>query len=79
MADTFLTPEEVGELTGIKIGRGGKTREELQAEQLRQVGIPFYLTARGRPIIVREALTGSARASSNPKPAWQPSVLKKAA
>ena len=79
MTDTFLTAEEVAELTGIKIGRDGKTRETLQAEHLRQAGIPFYLNARGRPIIVRANLTGNARVPIDLKPAWQPRVIKHAA
>lgn len=74
MSDTFLTPEEVGELTGVLVGRRGKTREELQVEWLRTSGIPFWTNARGRPIIARAAIAGRP-AVEQPKKKWQPKVL----
>ena len=52
---TFLTPEEVCELTGVRVGRAGKSREQLQVAWLRISGIPFWTNARGRPIIARAA------------------------
>jgi hypothetical protein len=58
MSELFLTEEEVAELTGIKTGRRGKRREELQAEWMRTSGIPFWVNARGRPIIARAYFTG---------------------
>jgi hypothetical protein len=42
----FLNPQEVAELAGRKI-------KKLQIEQLRWMGIPFYVNAIGRPIVVR--------------------------
>jgi hypothetical protein len=42
----FLTSDEVGELTGIKRGRDGKTAHHLQCEHLRLKAIPFYVNAR---------------------------------
>lgn len=77
---TFLNAEEMAELTGIKTGRriNGKTvrREQLQAEWLRSAGIPFYINARGRPIVVRENMTGKSGASEQPRIAWQPRALR---
>lgn len=79
---TFLTADEVAELSGIRTGRNvhGKTvrREQLQAEWLRQAGIPFFLNARGRPIIVRSNLTSQRAPVGEPKPAWQPRVVRPA-
>jgi hypothetical protein len=75
MSDTFLTPEEVEELSGIRVGRGGKTREQLQIEWLRTTGIPFWTNARGRPIIARSAIDGRTRSEDAPRPRWQPKVL----
>lgn len=75
MSDTFLTPEEVEELSGIRVGRGGKTREQLQIEWLRTSGIPFWTNARGRPIIARTAIMGGGRSEDQPRPKWQPKVL----
>lgn len=74
MSDTFLSPEEVAELTGVLVGRRGKTREELQIDWLRTSGIPFWTNARGRPIIARAAIIGRP-AAEQPKKKWQPKVL----
>jgi hypothetical protein len=75
MSDTFLSPEEVAELTGVKVGRRGKTREELQAEWLRASGIPFWTNARGRPIIARAAIEGRTSREELPKKKWQPRLM----
>lgn len=71
----FLTDEQLARLTGISKGRNGKTREQLQAEQLRKQGIPFYLNARDRPVVVSDVLTGR-QAAVPPKAAWQPKPLQ---
>ncbi|MBV6304879.1 DUF4224 domain-containing protein [Candidimonas humi] len=70
----FLNDEELAELTGIRKGRDGKSREQLQCEHLRKVGIPFYPNARGKPVVVTEALIGRQPEPSKPK--WQPKVLQ---
>jgi hypothetical protein len=75
MSDTFLSPEEVAELSGVRVGRGGKTREELQVEWLRTSGIPFWTNARGRPIIARAVIEGRQSAAEAPRKRWQPKVL----
>jgi len=76
LSDTFLSAEEVAELTEIRMGRGGMTREELQIEWLRTSGIPFWTSARGRPIIARTAIEGrQVSAAEQPKKKWQPKVL----
>ena len=75
LPDTFLTSTEVAELTGIKIGRkiSGQSirREQLQANWLRSVGVPFYLNARGLPIILRANLVRNSFPDDLPKCAWQ--------
>lgn len=78
MSDTFLSAEEIGELSGILTGRKGKTREQLQVAWLRTSGIPFWTNARGRPIVARAAIEGrSTSAESSPRK-WSPAVLEKA-
>ena len=74
MSDTFLSPEEVAELTGVLVGKRGKTREELQVDWLRTSGIPFWTNARGRPIIARVSIEGRPVAEQ-PRKKWQPKVL----
>lgn len=82
MPETFLTPDEVADLTGIKTGKNirGRTvrREELQAEWLRSQGIPFTVNARGRPMIFRANMIGARHAPPETKPAWQPRVIRAA-
>jgi len=73
----FLTDKQLAELTGIRIGRNGKTREQLQCEHLRRVGIPFYPNARGKPMVLLDALLGQRHAEAK-KPKWQPKVLMQA-
>ncbi|MGN4074150.1 DUF4224 domain-containing protein [Burkholderia gladioli] len=76
MSETFLTAEEVEELSGIKTGRRGKTREQLQVDWLRAAGIPFWTNARGRPIIARSAIDGRRSSEELPRKKWQPKVLQ---
>ncbi|WP_225585309.1 DUF4224 domain-containing protein [Acidovorax sp. ACV01] len=73
----FLTPEEVAELTGVRIGRNGKTREQLQIAQLKAMRIPHYVNAIDRPIVVRAILEGgSDKQSKPPAPGWEPGLMK---
>lgn len=78
----FMTPAEVAELSGIRTGRrlGNRsmTREQLQADWLRSQGIPFYINARGRPMIIKAVLLGGSSAPPQAKPAWQPRVVRTA-
>lgn len=74
MPDLFLTDDQLNQLTGIYRGRNNKRREELQAEHLRKIGVPFYPNARGKPIVAREALLGNKKTKS--KPAWEPKPLR---
>lgn len=69
----FLTPEELAELTGIRGGCRGRTRNSRQADQLRVMGIPFFLNAQGRPIVARSALEGQHKAPAEPK-GWKPKL-----
>ena len=68
---TFLTPDEIRELTGIGRGKGGKKRETLQAAALRTMRIPFYVNAAGRPVVTRNTIEGQAK-PEEAAPAWEP-------
>ncbi|MFA9284071.1 DUF4224 domain-containing protein [Comamonas sp. SY3] len=68
---SFLTPEEIKELTGVKQGKRGKSREVLQAAALRAMRIPFYINAVGRPIVVRAIIEGSDK-KEEAAPSWEP-------
>lgn len=69
---TFLQPSEVAELTGIRGGWRGKTREERQISALRKMKIPHYVNAANRPIIARSAIDGGA--APTPSQSWSPAL-----
>jgi hypothetical protein len=78
--DLFLSEHAVDELTGISRGttehRGTRierklSKYELQVRHLRTTGIPFFVNARGRPIVTRAAIEGR-RETPEPKQGWQP-------
>jgi Domain of unknown function (DUF4224) len=71
----FLTPEQVAELTGISRGRNGKTREQLQVEQLRSMAVVFRVNAKGRPIVTWTAVNG-VKEEASAITTWQPNILK---
>ncbi|WP_120967359.1 MULTISPECIES: DUF4224 domain-containing protein [unclassified Comamonas] len=70
---TFLTPDEIKELTGVNTGKNGKKREELQVSALRTMKIPFYINAVGRPIVTRSTIEGSTRKKEQ-APSWEPAL-----
>lgn len=74
----FLTIEEIAELTGIKRGRNGKSREQLQQAQLIAMGIGFYVNARGCPVVTWDAVNGKSGIKAATK-AYIPKALRTAA
>jgi hypothetical protein len=75
----FLTADEVAILTGIKRGRNGKSGYQLQAEQLRRMGLPFFVNACSRPIVTRVAVEGGRAEPAKAEKKWVPAVLRKEA
>ena len=65
----FLNPDELALLTGFR-------RKGRQVEQLRRMGIAFYVNGCGRPVVARAAIDGSVAETS--PPTWAPSVVKPA-
>ena len=63
----FLGTDEVAFLTG-------RYRKTKQIQQLRAMGIPFYVNASGHPIVARVVLAGSR--SELYQPRWTPAVAK---
>ena len=69
----FLTPDELRTLTG-------RARKAQQVQQLRQMGIPFWVNAAGRPVVAKAAIEGRPIAANHETGnTWQPRVLKHAA
>ncbi|KAF0812759.1 hypothetical protein IGB42_02602 [Andreprevotia sp. IGB-42] len=74
----FLNAEEVRELTGIAKGSRGKSRDALQVDWLRNMGIPFWLNAKGCPVVSRAAITGQPARKEQPTTGpWVPRVLSR--
>jgi hypothetical protein len=68
MDEAFLTDAEVKRLAGCR-----HRTEQIAA--LRQMGIPFWVNAAGRPIVVRAIIEGRSRqADPKPVPAWTPKL-----
>lgn len=59
----FLTADDVTALTGRKI-------KSKQIEALRKMGLPFFVNARGVPVVPESAVTGSK--VQPPKKTWSP-------
>jgi hypothetical protein len=73
MSELFLTPEDVAFMTGRKTsGR--------QIDTLRQMGVPFFVNAAGRPIVTKTAIGIATQAQTPTKPiglGWQSNANKK--
>ena len=67
--DTFLSPKEIDELTGIRTGRAGVPKLARQIDQLRAMGVPHLVNAVGRPMVAR---TFFDRQAPTPKKEWAP-------
>ena len=56
--NVFLTPFDIARLTGIKTGRNGSTREQLQCAQLRVMVVAFRTNVRGALVVTCAAVNG---------------------
>ena len=66
----LLTPDEIADLTDVRTGRHGKTREERQLNALKRMKIPFFVSAIGRPKVSRSVIEGG---RETPKQeTWEP-------
>lgn len=64
----FLTPTEVRELTGFAL-------KSKQIEQLRRMGIAFFINGSGRPVVTVAVVEGR-KQESQILPTWHPAVLQ---
>jgi len=62
---TFLSSFEVAELTG-------RSARKLQIDALRQMGLPFWVNAIGRPVVPRSAIDGKKDAAPPARKQWAP-------
>lgn len=68
MIDLFLSREEIATLTGRKT-------KSKQIEQLRKMGIPFFVNAINAPVVTRVAVEGRTEDVPPTQAKWQPRVL----
>ncbi len=65
---TFLDAPDIRRLTG-------KAQKAKQVQQLRTMGIPFYVNASGHPIVARSAVEGGRKEQAKTVQPWRPAVL----
>lgn len=65
----FLEPHEVRQLTG-------RAFKGQQIDALKRMGIPFYVNAAGRPVVVRKVLEGKCVQEDVKPKAWTPRLVK---
>jgi hypothetical protein len=79
VSEIFLDDASLDRLTGIRRGctRDGikRSKHEMQAAFLREIGIPFISNARGRPVVLLSAVE-SRRSTEAPKSGWKPAVMR---
>ena len=64
----FLSPDDLKALTGF-------ATKAKQVEQLRRMGIPFFVNGQGRPVVTVAAIQGEK--SEVVATAWKPAVLQR--
>jgi hypothetical protein len=69
MMDTkvFLDEDAIRKLTGC-------AQKARQVEQLRRMGVPFWINARGKPVVACSALEGSKK-PEKPVKKWESTYL----
>jgi len=70
MSETFLTREEVKELTGAH-------SRQRQIDTLKQQRVPFFVNAAGWPVVSRSVLNGE-RAMPKKSEGWTPPIMRMA-
>jgi hypothetical protein len=63
--DDFLDDDALRKLTGYKVAR-------LQIDQLRRLGLPFFVNGHGKPVVPRSAVEGSRAKPKQKESAWHP-------
>ncbi|WP_288076457.1 DUF4224 domain-containing protein [Pseudomonas sp.] len=66
----FLDDNEIRLLTG-------RCQKAKQIDQLKRMGLPFYINAAGRPVVARSAIDTTRRleVSSTQPSIWRPKIL----
>ena len=69
MSATFLEQNEICELTGRKL-------KGLQVAALKNMGIPFFINAIGRPVVPRTVIEGKTTTVPQEKSPWVPPGMR---
>jgi len=67
-ASLFLSAEDLHTLTGFTV-------KVKQVEQLRKMGVPFFVNGCGRPVVAVSAVEGRKQESAQQQQ-WKPAVLQ---
>jgi hypothetical protein len=70
--DIFLSTNEVADLTDIRTGKAGKSREQRQIAALKRMKIPFHESAIGRPKVARAVFNGVVDVQQSNS--WEPAM-----
>lgn len=68
-AETFLSQDELAYLTGRKL-------KSKQVDVLRRMGIPFFVNARGAPVVTRAAVEGRHNPQKLAETKWRPGLVR---
>ena len=68
----FLSSDEIAELTDIRTGKDGKSREQRQIAALKRMKIPYHESAIGRPKVSRAVINGGIEVQKSSS--WEPSL-----
>ncbi|PZX29421.1 uncharacterized protein DUF4224 [Cupriavidus phytorum] len=68
MSGTFLSDDELAALTGRKV-------KSKQIDQLKKMGVPFYVNASGRAVVVRSVVEGQKAKAEPAQRGWMPRVI----
>ncbi len=71
----FLNADDIEELTGIRQGKAGKTRFELQIAALKKMKVPHYVNAAGRPVVARAVIEGGGQHIEMRQSTWEPRLV----
>lgn len=70
----FLNAAELADLTGVRIGKNGKAREQLQVAELKRMKIPHFVNARGCPVVARAIVEGGSTQPQTQQKGWEPAL-----
>ena len=66
----FLSASDIADLTGIRTGKDGRTREQRQVAALKQMRIKHWVNAAGLPVVATATIEGGT--APQEQRTWEP-------